>query len=129
MILGKISGIKKKGNTGCVYFAAKYALFKVVIFFILLNGMTKSQIYDSSNYILTQLDSRIYPNFSHLSHYPYYISEEAVIGFDTPSLKEDVALRGKQESDKGKEEVKGYSFKDIHNEKDKFMEIEKERRR
>ncbi|KAH7649292.1 hypothetical protein FG379_002465 [Cryptosporidium bovis] len=106
----------------------KCIFLKVMLILVLLNIKVESQIYDSSNYILTQLDSRIYPNFSPLTHYPYYISEEAIIGYNTPSLKEDVSLRGKQDQKEKRDNIDEYHFRNFHEKKAEFAETEKERR-
>ncbi|KAH8738577.1 hypothetical protein FG386_001992 [Cryptosporidium ryanae] len=119
-------------QAGVIYYTnlgTKLIFLKVIILILaLLEGKVEPQIYDSSNYILTQLDSRVYPNFSPLTHYPYYISEEAVIGYDTPSMKEDVSLRGKQDQKRKINDSNEYYFGDFHEKKEEFSKAEKERR-
>ncbi|EAK89634.1 hypothetical protein [Cryptosporidium parvum Iowa II] len=96
-----------------------------IVLLVHLNGV-KSQIYGSAKDVLSQINTNNYPNFSDLTNYPYYLPEKAIIGYDSPSLKENIY---KVEEYHNKRDLDPSHYKEFQRQKEEFSEIEKTRRR
>ncbi|OLQ19449.1 hypothetical protein ChUKH1_06710 [Cryptosporidium hominis] len=96
-----------------------------MVLLVHLNGV-KSQIYGSAKDVLSQINTNNYPNFSDLTNYPYYLPEKAIIGYDSPSLKENIY---KVDEYHNKRDLDPSHYKEFQRQKEEFSEIEKTRRR
>lgn len=76
--------------------------------------------------MLGQVNSNSYPEFSDLTNYPYYLPEKAIIGYDSPSLKESVH---KVEQVSKRRDLDASHYRDFQRRKEEFSEVERSRRR
>ncbi|OII75255.1 uncharacterized protein cubi_03734 [Cryptosporidium ubiquitum] len=105
------------------FLAKCLSLISILLLGYLYN--VESQIYGSAKDVLGQINSREYPNFSDLTNYPYYLPEKAVIGYDSPSLKENIY----KVEEYNKRDIDASYYKEFQRQKEEFSEIEKKRRR
>lgn len=105
-------------------FLIKYLNLISILLLVYLYSV-ESQIYGSAKNVIEQINSRNYPNFSDLTNYPYYLPEKAVIGYESPSLKENIY----KVDEYNKRDIDASYYTEFQKRKEEFSEIEKKRRR